>query len=110
DKGAGVLGIGANRPQRLIQLVIDACRQLAEHGKLGRLYQFLLSLAQATLGAAALVNLGRQTAIGGGQVSGAALDVALQLISRPGQGAVFALGEALAFAAQPPALPANAAG
>ena len=62
EQAARVVGVVANRGQRLVQLVADAGRHLPESGHLGRLDQLGLGFAQGLLGLAPLLDLGPELA------------------------------------------------
>src|SRR5499426_2960287 len=62
DPGAG--HEGADRRQRLVDLVRDRRRHLPERGELASLHQLVLGFAQTHLGAASLLDFGLQRSIG----------------------------------------------
>jgi hypothetical protein len=77
-----VAGQRAQRRQRLVELMGHARGQLADHGQLAGLHQFILGTTQRGLGMDALGHLGLQRLVGGRQVGRALLHLALQFVMR----------------------------
>ena len=73
---------GADRRQRLVDLVRDRGRHLTERGKLAGLHQLVLRGAQPRLGAPALLDLGVQRRVGIAQLARALRHLPLQLGAR----------------------------
>src|SRR5215470_4478108 len=77
DPGAG--HEGADRRQRLVDLVRDRRRHLPERGEFAGLHQLVLGFAQTHLSPASLLDLGLQRSIGFAQFVGALRHLPLEL-------------------------------
>ncbi|VVN03631.1 hypothetical protein PS623_03418 [Pseudomonas fluorescens] len=80
----GVFGVAADRRQRLVELVADACRHGAEHRQLAGLDQLVLSADQFLLGALAFEHGAFQQGIKAFEVGGPGHHAVFQVLSAAG--------------------------
>ncbi len=83
EQHGGVLGVAADRRQRLVEFVADARAHGAEHRELAGLHQLVLGAGGFLLGMLAFEHLVLQPAVEGFQIVGAFQHAALQLLARP---------------------------
>ncbi|WP_368648841.1 hypothetical protein [Castellaniella ginsengisoli] len=78
----GIVGIGPDRADRLVDLVGHAGHHLPQQRELVGLDQFVLHFMQARLGPAAFLDLVSQPFVGMPQLVGARADLGLERIAR----------------------------
>ena len=84
DQHGGAVRIGLGGGERLVELVRKRSRHLPEPGKLARLDEIGLGLAQLLLGQPPLGDLLLDAAVDAGKIGRALLDALLQLVARLG--------------------------